>query len=58
MFPPVRREASKVGQNDRFTPEDAAYYSAKIEKLLNGSERFLERAKTMDFGSIPTDDDI
>ena len=58
MFPPVRREASKVGQNDRFTPEDAAYYSAKIEKLLNGSERFLERAKTMDFGSIPSDDDM
>ena len=58
MFPPVRRDASKVGQNDRFTPEDAAYYSAKIEKLLNGSERFLERAKTLDFGSIPSDDDM
>ena len=58
MFPPVRRDASKVGQNDRFTPEDAAYYSAKIEKLLGGSERFLERAKTLDFGSIPSDDDM
>ena len=58
MFPPVRRDASKVGQNDRFTPEDAAYYSAKIEKFLNGSERFLERAKTLDFGSIPSDDDM
>lgn len=58
MFPPVRRDASKVGCNDRFTPEAAAYYAAKIEKLLNGSERFLKRAETMDFGSIPTDEEM
>ena len=25
MFPPLRRDASKIGQNDRFTPEEAAY---------------------------------
>ena len=58
MFPPARRDASKVGQNDRFTPEEAAYYAAKIEKLLGGSEQFLKRAETLDFGSIPSDDDM
>ena len=58
MFPPVRRDASKVGQNDRFAPEEAAYYAAKIEKLLGGSEQFLKRAETLDFGSIPSDDDM
>lgn len=54
MFPPLRRDASKVGQNDRFTYEDAAYYSAKIESLLNGEDDYLERMKTKDL-SLPTD---
>lgn len=48
MFPPLRRDASKVGQNDRFTAEKAAYYAAKIESLLNGEESYLERMKTAD----------
>lgn len=49
MFPPLRRDPTKIGWNDRFSPEDAAYYSAKIESLLNGPEAFL---KTPD-GEIP-----
>lgn len=48
MFPPLRKDPTKVGQNDRFTPEEAAYYSAKIELLLNGKKAFLSR----------TDDDL
>lgn len=43
MFPPLRRDASMVGQNDRFSPEDAAYYTAMVEYLLNGKEKFLSR---------------
>ncbi|MDO4169635.1 MAG: radical SAM protein [Lachnospiraceae bacterium] len=54
MFPPLRRDISKVGQNDRFTAKEAAYYSAKIESLLNGEEDFLERMKTKDL-SLPSD---
>lgn len=49
MFPPLRRDASMVGTNDRFTPEDAAYYAAKIESLQNGEEAFLEHMKTAEF---------
>ncbi len=41
MFPPIRRDESQVGQNFRFTPEEAAYYAAKIEALTYGRERFL-----------------
>ena len=43
MFPPLRKDASMIGQNDRFTPEEAAYYSAKIEYFLGGRDRFLAR---------------
>lgn len=45
MFPPLRRDRTCFGRNDRFTPEQAAYYSAKIESLLNGEEAFLKRAE-------------
>jgi len=44
MFPPLRKDASMIGRNDRFTPEEAAYYSAKIEYLLGGHDRFFDRA--------------
>ena len=45
MFPPVRRDESMVGMNERFSPEEAAYQSAKIFALTSGKERFLERMK-------------
>jgi len=43
MFPPLRRDETMVGQNDRFTPYEAAYYSAKIACLQNGEDWFLAR---------------
>lgn len=43
MFPPLRRDPTMVGLNDRFTPEEAAYYAAKIEASLSGEETFLTR---------------
>lgn len=52
MFPPLRRDSSKIGQNDRFTPEEAAYYAAKIESLLNGREAYLRRMQDMNL-SLP-----
>ena len=42
MFPPLRRDSSMVGANERFTPEEAAYQSARIVGLLNGEDWFLE----------------
>lgn len=45
MFPPIRKDCTKIGQNDRFTPKEAAYYAAKIKSLLNGEDAFLEYMK-------------
>ena len=52
MFPPLRRDETCVGQNDRFSPEKAAYYAAKIESLLNGDEAFLKRAEEGNFAEL------
>lgn len=57
MFPPLRRDASMVGQNDRFTPEDAAAYSAKIECLSNGRERFLQHVADEELTGLSADQD-
>lgn len=56
MFPPLRKDANQIGINERFTPEEAAYYSAKIEAALNGEERFLEKSDE-DLPSLPGDAD-
>ena len=55
MFPPLRRDNSSIGQNDRFTPEEAAYYAAKIECLLNGKEAYVEHIKKNDLASLMSD---
>ena len=58
MFPPMRRDKNMIGQNDRFSPEEAAYQAAKIEMLLNGKERFLEREKEKEWsGALPSPDE-
>ncbi len=57
MFPPLRRDRTCIGQNDRFTPEEAAYYSAKIESLLNGGEAFVKRAEEGDFAALAAEID-
>lgn len=40
MFPPIRRNPDMVGQNDRFTPTEAAYYHMQSYRLQNGEERY------------------
>ena len=45
MFPPLRRDVTKVGRNERFSPEEAAYQTARIAAFSNGEEHFLERMK-------------
>ena len=57
MFPPLRRDNSCIGQNDRFSPEEAAYYAAKIESLLNGEEAFLKRAEEGNFAELTARDE-
>lgn len=45
MFPPIRRNASMIGQNKRFTPKEAAYYRLKTYRLQNRREVYLEHLK-------------
>lgn len=43
MFPPVRKDEALAGKNDRFSPEDAAYYMAYADYLTLGAERFCNQ---------------
>lgn len=40
MFPPIRRDSSMIGQNDRFTPYEAAFYQLKRYRLQYGEEQY------------------
>lgn len=53
MFPPVRRDESLVGQNERFTPKEAAIYNARAFRLLYGDEMYWKRMESIQNGIIP-----
>lgn len=52
MFPPVRRDAKMIGQNHRFTPQEAAAYRLKTYFLQNGKEMYHEYLKNVSAGNI------
>ncbi len=56
MFPPLRRDSESIGKNQRFTPEDAAYWSARITSLLNGEEAYLRRFDAGELAALPCED--
>ena len=45
MFPPLRKNPESIGINDRFTPEEAAYWNIRRLYLQRGEERCLEFLK-------------
>ena len=47
MFPPLRRDASMVGTNFRFSPEEAGYHMARIERLRFGEEGLPDRLERL-----------
>lgn len=53
MFPPLRRDESMIGQNDRFTPEKAAENRLKIYKLHYGEEAYQLYLNSIREGVIP-----
>lgn len=55
MFPPLRRDKDKVGQNDRFDPKEAARIQAKIMMLTSGEEAYLKRMEENAPISLPGD---
>ena len=44
MFPPIRRDSTLVGQNDRLTPEQAAFARVRSDYLQNDPDWFLIQA--------------
>lgn len=42
MFPPLRKDATRIGENDRFTPEEAAYWHTERYRLQYGEERYFQ----------------
>lgn len=58
MFPPLRRDPSRIGKNYRFSPEEAAYYAAKIESLLNGEKAFLRRVEEGNYSALSAELDL
>lgn len=55
MFPPLRRDESMVGQNLRFSPEEAAYYAAKIVSKYTSEEAFVQKLAEQGLPPLPTD---
>ena len=53
MFPPLRRDPTQVGRNERFTPAEAAYYNARAYRLLYGDELYRKRMQAIADGAIP-----
>lgn len=55
MFPPLRRDVSMTGRNDRLTAEEAAYQAARIICLANGEDYFLQQMVNREPISLPAD---
>ncbi|MEW5208306.1 hypothetical protein, partial [Bacillus cereus] len=50
--PPVRKDKSKIGQNERYSPEEAAKFYVKSDLLLYTKEKFKKRAEMMKDGLL------
>lgn len=53
MYPPVRRDESMVGRNERFTPQEAAHYRMESYRLQYGEERYRRYLEQILGGYIP-----
>lgn len=47
MFPPMRRNPNSVGQNDRFTAKETAYWQLRKTKLQKSEKEYIEHLKAI-----------
>lgn len=47
MFPPVRRAPDQIGVNERFTPEESAYYMMRYLRRDRGEEKFQKYLRSI-----------
>ena len=52
MFPPLRKDPERVGENDRFTPEEAAYWHLEKYRLQYGEKRYVQLLEGIKNGLI------
>lgn len=52
LFPPIRKDATQLGQNKRYNPEKAAELYVKNDLLMYEKEMFIERAQKLQEGLI------
>lgn len=57
MFPPLRKDEALVGQNDRFTADEAALYGAYIGAYSNGYENFKSYVESGELAIYDADDE-
>lgn len=57
MFPPLRKDETLVGQNDRFKAEEAALYGAYISAYSNGYENFKSYVESGELAIYDADDE-
>ena len=52
MFPPIRKDPSRIGVNDRFSPEEAAFWRLEGMRLQSTPERYRAFQEQIRQGSI------
>lgn len=50
MFPPVRRDPTRIGENARFTPEESAAYLMQYLRRDRGEKQFLQYMQNLQRG--------
>lgn len=52
MFPPIRRDPSRIGENERFTPEESARYMLRYLERDRGPEAYQRYLQSIKEGCI------
>lgn len=58
MYPPIRKDETSIGKNNRFTPEEAATNFVRINKIRMEKEQFMYHAKRVLEDMVLEDDSL
>ena len=58
MFPPLRRDESSIGKNERFSAEACAYTEARIRYLQRGADDLRSYCEAIEEHQPPADDPL
>ena len=52
MFPPIRRDPTKIGENERFTPEESARYRLRYHERYHGQQFYRDYLRKIVDGCV------